>query len=227
MSAFENVLDFELWQAKWVLEGVEPEELVQIAVSALQNGFDGSALRELAGLTQPTSRELGPLPAKAFAEMGLKLIDKDAAVSILIDRGEPSTNPVVAVLRKAFPDFSERWRKYILDGSGTSSGPFTEMAEFVHFVVLDLYQKGNLAETRRAFELFEQLLVGADEETENLIALGFFETLQCFASWQPGGNKVYEQFLGPKSRQIWGELREIWAGKSSLMEVMRAEHKKE
>jgi hypothetical protein len=197
-----------------------------MAVSALQNGFDGSALRELASLTHPTSREFGTLPAKAFAEMRLKPIDKDAAVSILIDRGEPSTSPVIAVLRKTFPDFSERWRKYILECSGTSFGSFAEMAEFVHFVVEDLYEKGNLDETRRAFDLFEQLLVGADEETENLIALGFFETLQCFASWRPGGNKVYEQFFGPKSRQIWSELRELWAGKSSLMEVMRAENKK-
>ena len=57
-----------------------------------------------------------------------------------------------------------------------------DMAEFVHFVVEDLYEKGNLGETRRVFDLLEKLLVEADEETRNLIGLGFFEDLQNFAS---------------------------------------------
>jgi hypothetical protein len=67
--------------------------------------------------------------------------------------------------------------------------------------------------------------MGAEEENRNLIGLGFFETLQNVASWRPGGNKVYEQFLGPISKQIWSELQRMWAGKSSLMDVIRAEQK--
>jgi hypothetical protein len=99
------------------------------------------------------------------------------------------------------------------------------MAEVVHFVVEDVYEKGNLDETRRIFKFLEQQLVDADEETRNLIGLGFFETLQCFASWQQGGNRVYEQFLGPISREIWIDLQRMWVGKSSLADVIRAELK--
>jgi hypothetical protein len=40
-----------------------------------------------------------------------------------------------------------------------------------------------------------------------------------------GGNKVYEQFLGSISKQIWTELQVMWQGKSSLMDVIRAERK--
>jgi hypothetical protein len=225
MSRFENNLDLELLHAKWVLGGMEPEQLVQLAVSALEHGRDGTALRQLAGLSQPTSRDLGNLPAKAFSEMGLKSIDQNGAVSILLDRGEPSTSPAVSTLRQAFPDFSDRWKKYVVDCGGNSAGSYIDMAEFVHFVVEDVYEKGNLDETRRVFRLLEELLIGADEEARNLIRLGFFETLQNFASWRPGGNKVYEQFFGPMSLQVWSELQEMWAGKSSLMDVIRAEQK--
>ena len=99
------------------------------------------------------------------------------------------------------------------------------MAEFVQFVVEDVYEKGNLNETRRVFEHLERLLAEADQETRNLIGLGFFEALQNFASWRPHGNKVYEQFFGPMSRRAWDELQTMWAGKSSLMDVIRAEQK--
>ena len=225
MSRSESNLDLELLQAKWVLGGMEPEQLVRLAVSALQNGHDGTALQQLAGLSQPTSRDLGNLPANAFAEMGLKPIDQNRAVSILLDRGEPSTSPAVFALRQAFPDFSDRWKKYIVDCGGNSAGSYIDMAEFVHFVVEDVYERGYLDEARRVFRFLEELLQGADQETRNLIGLGFFETLQNFASWRPGGNKVYEQFFGPMSRQVWSELQEMWAGKSSLMDVIRAEQK--
>lgn len=93
----------------------------------------------------------------------------------------------------------------------------------VHFIVEDLYETGQYDEVRRAFEKLEQLLSGADQETADLIGFGFFETLQNFASWRPYGNQVFEQFLGSRPKQIWAEIRRIWAGKSSLMDVIRAE----
>jgi len=99
------------------------------------------------------------------------------------------------------------------------------MAEFVQFVVEDVYEKGNLDETRRVFQLLEKLLVDADPDTKNLIGLGFFETLQNVAPWRPQGNKAYEQFFGPMSKKVWRELQKVWAGKSSLMDVIRAEQK--
>jgi hypothetical protein len=226
MGRLRGNLDPELLQARWVLGGIEPQQFVEIAVSALQQGFDGPALQQLAGLTRPTLSDLGTLPARFFAGIGLKPIDQDEAVALLLARGEPPTSPVISELRRAFPDFGGRWKKHIGFWGGNFAGSYNDMAEFVHFVVEDVYEKGNLDETARVFQLLERLLVGADEETRNLIGLGFFETLQNVASHRPQGNKVYEQFFGPVSKKIWSELQRLWAGKSSLIDVIRAEQKK-
>ena len=223
MSGLRSNLDPELLQARWVLGGIEPEQFVEIAASALEQGFDGIALQQLAGLTRPTSSDLRTLPARVFAGTGLKPINQDEAVSLLLARGEPSTSPVISALRQAFPDFCDRWKKHIAWWGGNSGSSYNDMGEFVQFVVEDLYEKGNLDETRRAFQLLEKLLVDADQETRNLIGLGFFETLQNVASHRPQGNKVYEQFFGQMSKKIWGELQRMWKGKSSLMDVIRAE----
>jgi hypothetical protein len=226
MSAPENSFEPELLQARWVLGGIEPEQLVNIAVSALQAGFDGVALQQPAGLSRPTSNDLGDLPARIFAGMGLTpIITKDEAVTLLITRGRPTTSPITNALRQVCPGFLDRWKKHVELWGGNFAGSYNDMAEFVHFVVEDVYEKGELDEAERVFRLLEKHLVEADHETQNLIALGFFETLRNVASWRPGGSKRYEQFLGPESQKIWSELQIIWAGKSSLMDVVRAEQK--
>jgi hypothetical protein len=224
VSNSDKKFDMEVFHAKWVIGSIEPEEFVEIAISALQQGFDGTALQQLAGLSKPTTQEIGDLPKRFFSEQGLKPITKEEAVDFLIARGELSRPSVFTALRQAFPDFSDRWKKYIIEWHG-SSGSFIDMAEFMHFVVEDLYENGNLAETRRAFNELEKLLENADEETRGFIEFSFFEDLQNYASHRPGGNAVYEQFFGPISRQIWAELKQIWAGKSSLAYVIHAENK--
>lgn len=157
--------------------------------------------------------------------MGLKPIDQDEAVALLLARGEPSTSPVISGLRKAFPDFGARWRKHVASCGGNPAGPYIDMAEFVHFVIEGVHEKGKLDETRRVFQLMEKLLVEADQETRDLIGFGFFETLQNVASHRPLGNKAYEQFFGPMSKKVSSELQKMWAGKSSLMDVIRTEQK--
>jgi len=217
--------DPEVLQARWVLGGVEPTEFVELAISTLEQGLGGTALQQLAGLSRPTVGDLGNLPARLFAEFGLKPIDREAAVALLLARGQPPTHAAMTKLRASFPAFAERWKKHVAWWGGNPAGSYNDVAEFVDFTVEDLYEKGSLEETRRVFEVLETMLVDADEETRNLIGLGFFETLQNFASWRAGGNKVYLQFFGPISRRIWAELQEMWAGKSSLMDVIRAEKK--
>lgn len=54
-------------------------------------------------LRRPTSTDLGNLSARVFAEMGLKPIDRDESVALLLARGEPRTSPVISTLRQAFP----------------------------------------------------------------------------------------------------------------------------
>lgn len=216
-------IDPELLQARWILGGIRSDDLPDLAVAALQQGLDGTALRQLAGLLRPTLADLGNLPERAFADMGLQPMNKEAAVDFLMGRGLPATNAVIVFLLEAFPDFAARWKEHIALWGGNPAGSYNDMAEFVHFVVEDLYEKEKREEVQRAFDSLEGLLSKADEDTTNLIGLGFFEILQNFASWRPYGNKAFEVFLGERSMEIWRELHRIWEGKSSLADIIRAE----
>ncbi len=215
--------DRELLQARWVLGGINPEQMPDYAVKALQLGYDGTRLRQLAGLNKPTRPDLEDLPERAFAEMGLPPMDKEQAVDLVIARGIPAENRIMKTLIESFPAFSHRWRKHVAWWGGGPAGDYINMSEFVHFVVEDLYEGGQREEVARAFRLLEDLVPTTDEEELNIIALGFFETLQNFASWRPYGNRVFEEFMGPESAAIGRRLGRIWAGKSSLMDVLRDE----
>jgi hypothetical protein len=227
MIAPEDKIDPQLLQARWVLGGLTADELVNQALLALEQGFDGTALRQLAGLMKPTIRDLGLLPERAFADMGLKPCDRDQAVDLLILRQATLTSQTICTLVEAFPNFSERWRKHLGNWGGEPAGSYIDMAEFVHFVVEDLYEKEQFDEIRRVFELLEKLFVEGNQSARDLIGWGFFETLQCFASWRPYGNKAFEEFLGPMSKQCWREIQRLWAGKSSLMDVIRSERSRD
>jgi len=224
MTTCGGKLDPKVLQARWLLGGVSPEELMKQAVLALEQGMGGKVLQQIAGLVRPTKRDLGDLPERAFAEMGLEPIDKDQAVAFLMEHGTPSTSNVIATLLGAFPGLRDRWKAHVAFWGGEPAGSYNDMAEVVHFVVEDLYEKGNLTETRRVFEVLDKLFAEGDVETKNLVALGFFEGLQCVASWRPYGNKAFEQFLSPTSMEVWREIQRQWAGRSSLMDVLRAEH---
>jgi len=217
--------DLQLLQARWVLGGISADELAARALSVLEQGFEGMGLQQLAGLTKPTLSDLGALPERAFADMGLKPVSREQAVSFLLAHIELLTSGTILSILKVFPAFSDsdRWRKHIESWSGEPAGLYIDMAEFVHFVVEDLYEEERLEEVRSVFHFLEQLLKGASEETSNLIALGFFETLQNFASWRPYGYEAFKPFLGSTSKQIWTEIQMMWTGKSSLADVIRAE----
>jgi len=224
VGAQKNI-DPDVLQAQWVLGGIRAEDLPKHALVALEQGLDGPALRQLAGLVRPTLYDLGNLPEKTFRDLGLQPIDRKQAVAVLKARGIPATTATMIALVESFPTFAKRWEDHIAYWGGEPAGSYNDMAEFVHYVVEDLYEASNVAEVRRVFVTLEDRLATADEEETNVIALGFFETLQNFASWRPYGNAVFEEFMGERSRQVWAGLRIIWAGKSSLMDVIRAELK--
>lgn len=87
--------DPEVMQAKWVLGGISAEAMPDLAIKALELGFNGSGLQQLAGLVNPTRADLGTLPDRAFADMGLKPVEKEQAVTFLLARGiRLSTQPL-------------------------------------------------------------------------------------------------------------------------------------
>jgi hypothetical protein len=180
-------------------------------------------LQQLAGLTNPNAADLGALPERAFADLGLVPLSKEQALTALIARGEPATSEIIRLALAMFPAFSGRWRRHIESWGGNPAGPYNDMAEFVHFAIEDLYDDGNLDELRGVFQFIEGLLAGASQESRDLIGFGFFETLQNVASWRPHGYKAFEPFLGSTSREISREIQQKWRGKSSLADVIREE----
>lgn len=166
------------------------------------------------------------MPEKSFRDMGLLPLDKKAAIATLKTRLVLVTSDVIRKLPESFPAFQERWDEHIANWGGEPAGSYNDMSIFVHFVVDDLYEKRNIDETHHVFRIFEMLFAEGDESDRNLIALGFLETLQCVKSWRPYGNAAFREFLGPLCRQAWTEIESQWTGKSSLMEVLRAEHRR-
>jgi hypothetical protein len=224
MKPIESKFDAELLHARWVLGGVEPIDLVRQAILAIEQGFSGTELAILAGLDLPSRRDIGSLPERVFAELGLAPMDKEQALKVIDNRGAAFSNALISELVGAFPGFEPRWTEHVTYWNGNPAGSYIDMAEFVHYVVEDVYEKGALSEVQRVFDWMDQALSKGDQEARNLISLGFFETLQCVASWGSYGRDAFEQFLGPNSRIAWEELKILWRGKSSLADVIRAEN---
>ena len=139
---------------------------------------------------------------------------------------KPSEAEVMPRLIAEFPGFRPRWEKHLEFWKGEPAGGCNDIAQFVHFVVQDLYPSGNTEDLQRAFDLMEHWIVNGNQNLRDLIGIGFLEDLQNVASWQAFGKEAFIPFLGPQCRQAWNEIERTWAGKTSLMEVIRAENKK-
>lgn len=69
----------EIAQALWTLECFLPEDWPGVACNSLEQGRDGPALRQLAGLVGPTHFDIRELVPKALADAGMHPITARAA----------------------------------------------------------------------------------------------------------------------------------------------------
>jgi len=63
--------DFAYHYALWRMNQLPPEKVPQVACEALESGLDSPALRYLAGLDRPTSREIGGAFDDACSQLGI------------------------------------------------------------------------------------------------------------------------------------------------------------
>jgi hypothetical protein len=131
---------------------------------------------------------------------------------------------IIPFLLERCTEFAPVWEEH-QRGVKAGSGIYIDVAEFVHLLV-ESYEQGKLELMPRAFKAVEDLFIEGDSTVQEIAALGILETLQCAASWKPFGKKAFIPFLGPKSLKAWNEIEIIWRGKSSLMDVIRAENKR-
>jgi hypothetical protein len=66
------LLDTKLVAARWYLNELSGEEMPGVAGQALELGYDGKNLRRLAGLANPTRRDVAELVDEALRELGVK-----------------------------------------------------------------------------------------------------------------------------------------------------------
>jgi hypothetical protein len=80
----KELFNLNLFVAKWYCSKVRREDMPAFAADALEAGYDGPALRRLAGLIKPTSYEIGTLFQDALREIGqIKVRSFEQAVFFL------------------------------------------------------------------------------------------------------------------------------------------------
>jgi hypothetical protein len=131
---------------------------------------------------------------------------------------------IIPFLLEKCPEFGPRWQEH-QQGVTAGCGLYIDVAEFVHFLV-DSYEQGNLDLMPRAFSAVEDLFVDGDTDVKQIATIGILEDLQCSASWKPFGNKTFIPWLGPRSREAWNLVTQMWEGKNSLADVIRAENER-
>jgi hypothetical protein len=76
----------DLFVAKWYCSKVGPENMPGFAADALEAGYDGNALRRLAGLVRPTARDVGDLFERALHEIGTVKVQSEEQAFIFQSR---------------------------------------------------------------------------------------------------------------------------------------------
>jgi hypothetical protein len=129
---------------------------------------------------------------------------------------------IVPLVLASCPGFKSSWEKHRELWHGEEAGIFNDLGVFATYIV-DAYARQEIEPVAAAFALVEELLEGGDEEVRAAASIGFLEDVKNAASWRPFGATVFIQWLGPKSKEAWAEIDEMWRGKTNLMEVVRAE----
>lgn len=123
-------------------------------------------------------------------------------------------------LNDAFPGFGPRWKEHRSFWDDDEPVPYLDISEFARFIRDELFERGLTHEAQRACEFLEQLFLDGNELTRDLIAYGFIEDLQTFATHYPNGYATIIPLLPPTLLKVWRYVDRLWAGKSSLAEVL-------
>ena len=126
------------------------------------------------------------------------------------------------LLLEACPGFHSNWQAHLDWWEGEESGAYNDTAEFARYIV-ESYEKGQISEFPNAFATIERILNEGDQESRDIAGLGVLECLQTIGSNRPFGEGVFVQWLGPASQHAWREIEQVWEGKQSLADVIRAE----
>jgi hypothetical protein len=130
---------------------------------------------------------------------------------------------VMPLLLTSCPGFGPAWQEQFAWWRGDDRGFYNDAAEFSRYLV-ESYNRGDTSEFAAAFATIERILDEGDEKARGVAVVGVLEDIQIIASHSCGAD-VFVRWLGPTSRSAWAKIEQAWAGKNSLMDVLRAERR--
>ena len=133
---------------------------------------------------------------------------------------------IIPRLLEACPSSRRAWDEHVAWWGGEERGVYNDTAIFAQHMAAAL-KAGDTREFGAFFGVLEEFLTAGDTETKTVAVIGVIETLQNVASHDPPGYQAFERWLGPLSRQAWVEVKRMWSGKESLMDVIRSEGESE
>ena len=120
------------------------------------------------------------------------------------------------------PGFQQQWQEHLDWWAGKEAGTYLDVAEFARYLV-DSYEQGKTSEFDAVFGILERILNEGNQEAREIGEIGLIEDLQTIGSHRSWSVDVFKKWLGPQSLASWAAIEKIWEGKSSLMDVLRAE----
>ncbi len=129
---------------------------------------------------------------------------------------------IVPDLLSLCPGIEGRWRDHLAYWEGEDRGEYIDVSVVVHYIV-DSYAVGRTDFFPALFRKAESILESGDPKQQEVLVIGLFEDVQTVASHSDFGWKVFEKWLGPRSLAAWRQIELEWEGKTSLMDVVRAE----
>ena len=88
---------------------------------------------------------------------------------------------------------------------------YMDISEIARFILTKFKAKQHEI-LKVLFDKVETLLIDSDSETENLIVVGLFESLQNICGTETDYHFVFNPWLRPISKEKWDKLIDSWEG---------------
>ncbi len=120
---------------------------------------------------------------------------------------------VMGLLLEACPKFRPRWEDYLVHWYGTREPeeliPMSDVAQFSSYLVEEA-KAGRTTCFAQVFTLMERLLVEGSEDVQYWVTVGCLEDLQNIASNRDIDYKIFEPWLGERTKTEWRGLIDYW-----------------
>jgi hypothetical protein len=199
------MIDPHLTAAEWYLGGFDSERLPEIAREAIEHGWDGKNLAQLAALVKPTKRDVEGLVDGALRELGVAApLSRDEAAlwilgSVKTSAGSPDITALnlVGKLLTALPELEKPYLERLKSYCG-HPGNYEAVFDYLRPALKEHIAKGGHTDfLRRSSSFIEQVCSSGDLEAINVLWIEIFEWLVH----SPAGElKFLWPILGPSTK---------------------------